>query len=117
VFVFRDRDELYERINRRVEAMFEHGVIEDVRGFREISATASKMIGVREIRQLLDGTMSIQQCIGQIQQSTRQYAKRQLTWFRNQTNFEKLNLSLLTHNEAVKWISRSARLAFVQGND
>jgi tRNA dimethylallyltransferase len=100
VFVFRDREELYSRINRRVERMFEDGVIEEVRAAGEVSATASQMIGFREIRQLLNGEMSIQQCIAAIQQATRRYAKRQLTWFRRQTNFSPLNLSLLTQNEA-----------------
>ena len=105
VFVFRDREELYKRINQRVEAMFECGVIEEVRAAGVTSATASQMIGLREIRQLLDGKMSLAQCIAEIQRATRRYAKRQLTWFRRQTNFFPLNLSFLTHNEAVKWIS------------
>jgi tRNA dimethylallyltransferase len=100
VFVFRDREELYQRINQRVEAMFEHGVIEEVRAAGAIGATASQVIGWREIRELLDGKISLLQCIAEIQQSTRRYAKRQLTWFRRQTNFLPLNLSLLTHNEA-----------------
>ena len=100
VFVFRDRDELYERINRRVEAMFENGVIEEVRAAGPMSLAASQMIGLREIRQLLEGGMSILQCVAAIQQATRRYAKRQLTWFRRQTNFQPLNLSLLSHNEA-----------------
>ena len=107
VFVFRDREELYARINQRVEAIFENGVMEEVRAAGEVSATASQMIGFREIRQLLDGPAdagSISQCIAAIQQATRRYAKRQLTWFRRQTNFSPLNLSLLTHNEAVNWI-------------
>ena len=76
VFAFRDREELYERINRRVEAMFEKGVIEEVRAAGSTSATASQMIGLRDIRELLEGKMSLSQ----------------------------LNLSLLSHNEAVKWI-------------
>jgi len=105
VFLFRNREELYERINQRVEMMFEHGVIEEVRIAGEISQTASQMIGLREIRELLAGKKSIPQCIAEIQQATRRYAKRQLTWFRGQTNFSPLNLSFLTHNEAVKWIS------------
>jgi tRNA dimethylallyltransferase len=104
VFVFRDREELYERINRRVEAMFEKGVIEEVRANGATSATASQMIGLREIRELLEGRMSLLQCIAEIQQATRRYAKRQLTWFRRQTSFSPLNLSLLSHNEAVKWV-------------
>ncbi|OLB00844.1 MAG: tRNA (adenosine(37)-N6)-dimethylallyltransferase MiaA [Verrucomicrobia bacterium 13_2_20CM_54_12] len=103
VFVFRDREELYARINQRVEAIFESGVIEEVRAAREVSATASQMIGFREIHQLLNGPAdagSISQCMAAIQQASRRYAKRQLTWFRRQTNFSPLNLSLLTHNEA-----------------
>ncbi len=104
MFVFRDREELYARINDRVEAMFENGVIEEVRAAGAVSSTASQMIALREIRQLLEGKMSILQCVAAIQQATRRYAKRQLTWFRRQTNFQPLNLSLLSHNEAAKWI-------------
>ncbi|HEX4697356.1 MAG TPA: tRNA (adenosine(37)-N6)-dimethylallyltransferase MiaA [Candidatus Udaeobacter sp.] len=100
VFVYRDREELYERINERVKAMFERGVIEEVDAAGAMSATASQMIGLREIRELLDGRISRLQCIAAIQQATRRYAKRQLTWFRRQTSFWPLNLSLLTHNEA-----------------
>jgi len=105
VFVFRDREELYERINQRVEMMFESGVNEEVRAVGPTSATASQMIGLRKIRELLEGKISPSQCIAEIQQATRRYAKRQLTWFRRQTNFVPLNLSFLTHKEAAKWIS------------
>ena len=112
VFVFRDRDELYARINHRVKAMFENGVIEEVRAIGAISSTASKMIGLSEVHELLAGRMSILQCVATIQQATRRYAKRQLTWFRRQTNFEPLNLSLFSHNEAVKWILRRAQRSF-----
>ncbi len=129
VFVFRERDQIYERINRRVEAMFENGVIEEARNAGAMSETASKMIGLREIRELLDGKMSVlsasrtdssrgEQCVAAIQQATRRYAKRQLTWFRRQTNFQPLNLSLLSQNEAVKEISQLARsFGVAQGND
>jgi tRNA dimethylallyltransferase len=117
VFVFRDREELYARINRRVEAMFESGVIEEVRATGAVSDTASKMIGWREIGELLRGRMSISQCVAEIQQATRRYAKRQLTWFRRQTSFKPLNLSLLTHNEAVKCISQAARMLGVAQRD
>src|SRR5207245_9116598 len=99
VFVFRDRDELYERINRRVETMFENGVIEEVRAAGAMSETASKMIGLREIRELLDGKTSIlsgrrggtdssrgRRSGASIAQATRRYAKSQLTWVRRQAN-------------------------------
>ena len=108
VFVFRDRDDLYQRINKRVEEMFEHGVIEEVRAVGAMSETASKVIGLREIRERLAGKMSMLQCVAAIQQATRRYAKRQLTWFRRQTNFQSLNLSVLSHVEAVKRISQLA---------
>jgi tRNA dimethylallyltransferase len=105
IFVFRDREELYNRINQRVKAMFKYGVLDQVRTTESTSTTASQMIGLREIRELLAGKQSLPQCIAQIQQATRRYAKRQLTWFRRQTNFLPLNLSFLTHNESVKRIS------------
>jgi tRNA dimethylallyltransferase len=110
VFVFRTRDELHARINQRVQEMFENGVVEEVRGIAKIGMTAAKTIGLREIREHLEGKMSIAQCIAAIQQATRRYAKRQLTWFRHQTSFEPLNLSLLTREEAVEGISQRAML-------
>ena len=118
VFVFRDRDDIYPRINQRVEKMLDAGVIEEVRNAGAMSETALKMIGLREIRELLDGKKSIQQCVAAIQQATRRYAKRQLTWFRRQTNFQVLNLSELSHVEAVERISQLAKTPGVTpGND
>jgi tRNA dimethylallyltransferase len=110
VFVFRNRDELHARINQRVQEMFKNGVIEEVRAIGEVGTTAAKTIGLREIREHLAGKMSISQCVAAIQQATRRYAKRQLTWFRHQTSFEPLNLSLLTREEAVEGISQRAML-------
>jgi len=118
VFVFRNREDLYQRINQRVEKMFDAGVIEDVRASGAMSDTASKMIGLREIRELIDGKISILQCVAAIQQASRHYAKRQLTWFRRQTNFQPLNSSVLNHVEVVERISQFARAPGVtQGND
>ena len=111
VFVFRDRDDLYARINRRVEEMFKDGVIQEVAKAERVGATASKMIGFREIKENLQGNLPINRCVSAIQQATRRYAKRQLTWFRRQPNFESLNLSLLTYNEAVEWMVACARRA------
>lgn len=117
VFVYRDREELYARINERVVRMFEKGVIEEVRAAGRVSGTASQMIGLREIRQLLEGKMSIPQCVAAIQQATRRYAKRQLTWFRRQTNFSSLNLSDLSHDEAVRWILQRAERSFASRDE
>ena len=105
VFVCRDRAELYARIDRRVEAMFREGVTAEIARIGALSKTAEKTLGLDQVRQLLEGKISSSDCIAEIQQATRRYAKRQLTWFRRQPNFEPLNLSLLKdHTAAVDWI-------------
>jgi tRNA dimethylallyltransferase len=114
VLLFRDRAELHQRIDQRVEAMFRDGVIDEVRGLGPTSATAAKTLGLHEIQELIAGRTSEAECVARIQQATRRYAKRQLTWFRNQSNFEPLNLSLHTRSAAVEWIAQKARLAFAQ---
>ncbi len=102
VLVGRNRDELKSRIDRRVEEMFAQGVIEEVRRVGpKASATAAKTLGFRSIGELLEGKITRDECIRTIQAATRQYAKRQLTWFRHQSNLEPLNLSLLNHADAV----------------
>jgi tRNA dimethylallyltransferase len=105
VFVFRDRADLYARIDRRVEAMFHDGVTEEIARLGEVSKTAAKTLGLDQVRQMLEGKKNSSDCIAEIQQATRRYAKRQLTWFRRQITLETLNLSLLKdHTAAVDWI-------------
>ena len=117
VCVWRDRAELYERIDSRVQAMFASGVVDEVRKLGAIGSGAAQTIGLQTIRELLAGRISEADCIAAIQQATRRYAKRQLTWFGRQTNFESLNLSRISSGEAVEFISRRARLSFAQQND
>ncbi|HKP93698.1 MAG TPA: tRNA (adenosine(37)-N6)-dimethylallyltransferase MiaA [Chthoniobacterales bacterium] len=112
ILVTRDRDELYRRINQRVEEMFAAGVVEEVRAAKDVRVTAGNTLGLREIRALIAGEISQDECIAKIQQSTRRYAKRQLTWFRRQTNFPSLNLSAHDPAEAVELISQSASRVF-----
>jgi tRNA A37 N6-isopentenylltransferase MiaA len=97
--------------------MFASGVIDEVRALGRVGATAEQTLGLREIRQLIAGEMSEPECIAAAQQRTRRYAKRQLTWFRRQTNFPPLNLSLYGHLEAIEWILREARLSFAHRDD
>ena len=111
VFVFRERAELYQRIDRRVEKMFAEGVVEEVRALRDLGSTAEKALGLREIRALLAGEISETECIAKIQQATRRYAKRQLTWFQRQDNFEPLDLSSHGYPAAIELIAQNARLA------
>ncbi|HSZ79094.1 MAG TPA: tRNA (adenosine(37)-N6)-dimethylallyltransferase MiaA [Chthoniobacterales bacterium] len=76
------RSVLVERINRRVDEMFERGVVAEVAAVEAIGPTASKAIGFQLIRSLLAGTIDISACREAIKQQTRHYAKRQMTWFR-----------------------------------
>ena len=115
VLIYRDRAELYARINQRVEKMFREGVVEEVRTLGKIGPTAEKTLGLREIRALIAGEISERDCIEKMQQGTRRYAKRQLTWFQRQSNFEPLNLSVHGSSEAIDLISRNASHAFANG--
>jgi tRNA dimethylallyltransferase len=115
ILVYRDRAELYARVDQRVEQMFEAGVAEEVAAQTDISPTAEKTLGLREIRALLAGEISKPECIAKIQQASRRYAKRQLTWFQRQTNFPSLNLSAHGSSEAIDLISQSASRVFANG--
>jgi tRNA dimethylallyltransferase len=83
------REALYAACDARLAAMFETGAIEEARALmaRDLDPTlpAMKAVGVREIADYLAGRCTRPEALAKAQQATRQYAKRQLTWFRNQT--------------------------------
>lgn len=81
---FRDRTTLYERINRRVDAMIESGLVNEVRSldYSSLSDTAKQAIGYKQIFQYLNGEISFEDAVEKIKMESRRYAKRQLTWFR-----------------------------------
>lgn len=84
VLLERTREELYERIDRRAHAMFAEGVVEEVRATLAaggVGPTAGQVIGWREITALLRSECTQADAIAAIQQATRRYAKRQITWF------------------------------------
>lgn len=93
VYLDRSRDDIYNRINQRTEIMFENGVVEQVSALGELSPTAEKTIGLREIRELIAGRIDRESCISAIQQITRRYAKRQEMWFRRETTFTRIPVS------------------------
>lgn len=82
------RDMLYDRINRRVEAMVEMGLVEEVRGLLDSGCRPDtpgmNATGYPEIAAYLDGERSLDEAVDTIQRATRRFARRQLTWFRNQ---------------------------------
>ncbi|CDN54370.1 TRNA dimethylallyltransferase [Neorhizobium galegae bv. officinalis bv. officinalis str. HAMBI 1141] len=86
--VLPDRKLLHERINRRFETMLETGAVDEVRALLALGPTPDlpvmKAIGVAQIAEMLEGRMSREEVIERSSALTRQYAKRQMTWFRNQ---------------------------------
>ena len=97
VFILRDRDDLVARINRRVGTMFAHGVEEEVRtASTDGSFTADRILGLAQIRTYLAGQIGLASCREQIAVATRQYAKRQVTWFKRELCFEPVDATCLT---------------------
>lgn len=90
IWINPDRSSLYDNINRRVEDMFEQGWVAEVEHTiykgAQISDPGMQSLGYREICLHLDGKISYNDMLSQIKQKTRKYAKRQLTYFRNQFN-------------------------------
>jgi len=89
----RPRAELHARIAERTERMFRDGVEDEVGSCGPIGPTAAQMLGLDQIRKLLRGELERKDCIASIQQATRQYAKRQITWLRRETNLAPVDLS------------------------
>jgi tRNA dimethylallyltransferase len=82
-----DRDLLYQRINQRAQEMFQHGLVEETRVLRErygSSARSLGSLGYKQAAQLLAGELSREQAVAAAQQGHRNYAKRQMTWFRRE---------------------------------
>jgi len=81
-----DREKLYERINKRVDLMFEQGLIKEVQDllhkYGDEMPTAMQGLGYKEVKQFFDGELTEEEMVEKIKQETRRYAKRQLTWFR-----------------------------------
>ena len=93
---FEDRAQLYHRIDRRVDIMLDMGLIDEIKGLLHSGipekCTAMQAIGYKEFVDALQGRSTIAQAADQVRQSSRRYAKRQLTWFRR--------------NQAIHWLTR-----------
>jgi tRNA dimethylallyltransferase len=92
------RAELYDRINRRVQQMLAGGFVEEVRALRELSRPlsreAAKALGYKEVLAYLDGRLTLEATVAEIQTRSRNLAKRQLTWFRRLPGCRAVNREL-----------------------
>jgi tRNA dimethylallyltransferase len=78
-----EREKLYNRINHRVDLMMQEGLLEEVKSLQEFQhLNALKTVGYSEIFKYLNSEWTLEQAIDKIKQNTRNFAKRQLTWFR-----------------------------------
>lgn len=83
------REELYARINRRVDAMMKNGLLDEVKGlYPHRHLNALNTVGYKELFDFLDHKITLQEAVDLIKQNTRRYAKRQLTWFNNQGEYQ-----------------------------
>src|SRR5690606_14875601 len=81
------REEIYERINRRVDLMMEEGLLEEVQSLYEFKHLNSlQTVGYKELFDYLDGKTELDFAVDEIKKNTRRYAKRQLTWYRKDEN-------------------------------
>ena len=77
------REELYQRINQRVDNMLQDGLIEEVKSLISFkSLNALQTVGYKEFFDYFDGVFSLEQAVGELKKHTRHYAKRQITWFK-----------------------------------
>ena len=111
----RDREELYQRINTRVDLLFDAGLVEEVKKLMDMGLDSDdismKGIGYKEVIDYLNGNITVDESVELIKKNTRHYAKRQLTWLRRYDKMYWANLSeYLNDNEALeeitKWVSR-----------
>ncbi len=103
------RDVLYARINRRTEQMFEAGAVDEVTSLLALplSLTAQKIIGVKEIKSYLDGTTTENEAKELMKKNTRNYAKRQMTWFNKDKRVNWIDVDNLTPEDTARKISES----------
>ncbi len=104
IFLNPERKDLYERINNRVDEMIEQGWIEEVKALKEdgINLSLVKEIGYKELDCYLDGKISLDDAKKIIAQKTRNYAKRQITWYRNKLDCIEVKVDYNNLNEALE---------------
>lgn len=94
LYLDRDRDELYSRINKRVDTMLAMGLEDEARTVHDYKdLNALHTVGYKEMFSYFDGEWTYEHTVEKIKQHTRNYAKRQLTWFRNQGNYTMVKAS------------------------
>jgi len=89
-----EREELYQRINKRVDLMMEEGLLEEAKSlFSFRNKNALQTVGYQELFDFFENKITLEEAIALIKQNSRRYAKRQMTWFRKDSHWEKFHPS------------------------
>lgn len=100
---YKDRQKLYDRINKRVDLMLEAGLENEARQMLgKQGLTARQAIGHKELQPYIDGDITLAEAVENLKRETRRYAKRQLTWFRRNENINWLYADEMSRDELVK---------------
>ena len=101
----RSRENLFQRINQRVDAMMQAGFLDEVRSVYPLRHLNSlNTVGYKELFRVIDGSWPLDMAIERIKKNTRVYAKKQMTWFQRDADIHWLNLDDITTDEAVQHI-------------
>ena len=102
------RKNIYERINKRVDEMFDQGVVSEVRDLLslKLSLTAKRILGIGEIEKFLNNDLSEEESKEILKKNTRNFAKRQVTWFRKDKRIQWIDADELSIEQIVDDILR-----------
>ena len=99
-----DRKIIYERINKRVDNMIEHGLIKEAKMvYKQKDLNALKTVGYKELFEYLSGKCTLDKAIDEIKKNTRRFAKRQITWFKNRS----IGANFLPYNKVEDFILKN----------
>ena len=107
IFLTRNREEMYEGINKRVDIMINKGLPDEVKKvYDKYSKNRHKItaIGYKELFDYFDGAISLEKAVEEIKKESRRYAKRQMTWFRKEKGYITYNLSEKSQKETIEEI-------------
>ena len=105
IFLYDDREILYERINKRVDQMIKNGLLEEAKYLYDhnlLSKTSKATIGYKELFLYFNNEITLEEAIDLIKKNSRHYAKRQMTWFNNKDDVIKVKININDFNQTIE---------------
>lgn len=110
-FLYRDRKELYKRIEDRVDSQIKRGLVEEAKWLLSFGkdTTAFQALGYKELLPYLEGKTSLEEAVKTLKRRTKEFAKRQFTWFKKEPKFKWVNLSKISEEELLEIIEKDLK--------